>query len=197
MKSFRLAICFGLVCAIMLSMSRFDTLCDELRNNVFRLHILANSDSGEDQVLKLKVRDAVLNLSEDCFKNCSDSAQAINCAEMNIDKFKTAALNVIKENGYNYDVQIDIEPSYFENRRYDSFMLPAGEYMALNIKIGEAKGKNWWCVMFPQVCIGASKGIESGVSKESAELANKPDNYELRFKTVEIYEDIKKYFKKF
>ncbi len=195
-KNFRLAICFGLICAIMLSMSRFDTLCDELRNNVFRLHILANSNSNEDQALKLKVRDAVLRVSEDCFSQCKDSKQAINCANSNIDIFKEAALSVIKEDGYNYDVQIDIAPSYFENRRYDTFMLPAGEYMALNIKIGEAKGKNWWCVMFPAVCIGASAGIEEGVSKESAELANSPENYVFRFKTVEIYQDIKKYFKK-
>ena len=196
MKNFRLAICFGLICAIMLSMSRFDALCDELRHNVFRLHILANSDTSQDQSLKLKVRDAVLEVSQECFENCADSNQAIECALENITDFKEAALNVIKENGYDYDVQIDISPSYFENRRYENFMLPAGEYMALNIKIGEAKGKNWWCVMFPAVCIGAAKGIDQGVEKKSAELANNPENYVFRFKTVEIYEDIKKYFKK-
>ena len=196
MKNFRLAICFGLICAVMLSMSRFDALCDDLRSNVFRLHILANSNSNDDQALKLKVRDEVLKVSEECFKDCKNSEEAIKSAENNMLLFKQAAETVIKTSGYDYDVQIDIAPSYFENRRYDSFMLPAGEYMALNIKIGNANGKNWWCVMFPQVCIGASKGLSEGVLEESAELANSPQNYVFKFKTVEIYQEIKKIFKK-
>lgn len=196
MKKIRLSICFGLVCAIMLSFARFDALCDELRQNVFRLHIIANSDSAEDQALKLKVRDAVLKVSENSFTDCSDSDEAIDAASADLELFKQTALDVIRENGYDYDVQIDLSPSYFENRVYNDFTLPAGEYMALNIKIGEAVGKNWWCVMFPAVCIGASKSLEDGVNKQSADVAEQAENYVFRFKTVEIYEGLKNYFKK-
>lgn len=196
MKRIRLSICFGLICAITLSFARFDALCQDLRDNVFRLHIIANSNSTEDQALKLKVRDAILNVSEDIFLECADSEQAIISAQADIELLRQTAKNVIIENGFDYEVNIDISPSYFENREYDNFTLPAGEYMALNIKIGEAKGKNWWCVMFPAVCIGASCELNNGVNDKSAKVAEGAENYVFRFKTVEIYENLKKYFKK-
>ena len=195
MKRIRLAIVFGLICAIMLSLARFDVLCDDLRHNVFRLHILANSDSKEDQELKLMVRDAVLKISRDMFVNCENSQQAEQTAKNNLDVLKKEALKVIKENNFDYEVEITVGPAYFENRDYEDFTLPAGEYNALNIKIGEAKGKNWWCVMFPSVCIGASSKLSDAVNNESANIAERSNDYKIRFKTVEIYESIKKLLK--
>lgn len=196
MKNIRLAILFGLIAAILLSLSNFDARCQDLRENVFRLHIIANSDSDADQELKLKVRDAVLLISQEMYKDTNTTNQAINITNSNTDLILKTAKKVIKENGYNYEVKLNIGKAYFTNREYENFTLPAGEYNALNIIIGEGKGKNWWCVMFPAMCIGAATDFGDAVSNESEKIATNPQNYTFKFKTVEIYENLKKYFKK-
>ena len=196
MKNIRLAVIFGLISAILISISNFDAQCQDLRKNVFRLHIIANSNSEADQELKLKVRDAVLEISEEFYLNTKTTEQAIKITNENADLILKTAKEVIKENGFNYDVKLNIGKAYFNNREYEDFTLPAGEYNALNIVIGEGEGKNWWCVMFPAMCIGAATELDSAVSEYSAEIATNPQNYVFKFKTVEIYENLKKYFKK-
>lgn len=194
MKIINVSVCLGLVIAVLLSFARFDALCEDLRENVFRLHIKAASDSAEDQMLKLKVRDALLEYKGEEFTSCSDVNEAISLAEENSDEYKRIAEAVIKENGFDYSVQVNVGVSFFENREYDDFTLPAGSYEALNIIIGKGEGKNWWCVMFPAVCIGASGELSDSVNVESAEVAENSNKYKIRFKTVEIYEDLKKFF---
>lgn len=196
MKVVNVSVCFGLIFAIMLSLARFDALCQDMRDNVFRLHIIAASDSAEDQALKLKVRDAILESHGQVFTDCKDIDDAISVANDNTAEFLEIAKTVIEENGFDYNVTAQVDVSYFENREYDDFTLPAGNYEALNIIIGEGKGKNWWCVMFPAVCIGAAGELNDSVSNESAYVAEHRDKYEIRFKTVEIYEDLKKIFTK-
>ncbi len=196
MKNIRLAVLFGLIAAILLSLSNFDARCQDLRENVFRLHIIANSNNEADQELKLKVRDAILLISEDMYKKAETTNQAIDITNANTNLILKTAKQVIKDNGYNYDVKINVGKAYFTNREYEKFTLPAGEYNALNIIIGEGKGKNWWCVMFPAMCIGAASELNSAVSDVSAEIATNPNNYVFKFKTVEIYENIRNYFKK-
>ncbi len=196
MKILNVSVALGLIIAVMLSLARFDALCEDLRDNVFRLHIVAASDSEEDQALKLKVRDAILKDKGEDFTYCSDVKEAVALAQLNTDEYKKIAENVIKANGFDYKVQVNIGDCYFENREYDNFTLPAGSYEALNIVIDKGEGKNWWCVMFPAVCIGASGHLNDSVSESSAEVAEHSQKYEIRFKTVEIYEDIKKFFTK-
>ncbi len=196
MKNIRLAILFGLISAILISLSGFDVLCNDLRENVFRLHIIANSDSQEDQQLKLKVRDAVLKVSEELYVSTENTEDAIAITKANSDLILKTAEEVIKQNGYDYPVSVNVGKAYFKNREYEKFTLPAGEYNALNIVIGEGEGKNWWCVMFPAMCIGAASELNSAVNDNSAEIATNPNNYIFRFKTVEIYENIRNYFKK-
>ena len=95
----------------------------------------------------------------------------------------------------NYDAEIEIGKAFFDTRHYETFSLPAGEYEALNIKIGEAKGKNWWCVMYPSLCIASSGAVIGDVaSDESAQIAENPQKYIMRFKIVEVYEKLKKRF---
>ncbi|MEE0839555.1 MAG: stage II sporulation protein R [Acutalibacteraceae bacterium] len=196
MKKINLAICLGLIFAVVLNFARFDTLCNDLRHNVLRLHIVANSDSSQDQNLKLAVRDAILHAKGEAFGECENLDEAISFASNNAEEFKNIALSVIKENGYDYDVEVFVGDSYFGNREYDDFTLPAGTYESLNIRIGEANGKNWWCVCFPAVCIGAACDLRDGVSNDSAEIAEQSEKLEIKFKTVEIYEEIKKFFLK-
>ncbi|MBE6739060.1 MAG: hypothetical protein E7565_01940 [Ruminococcaceae bacterium] len=195
MRILKISIVFGLIISILMSMARFDALCSDLRKNIFRLHIKAASDSAPDQSLKLMVRDALLNEYGDDFINCSNKEEAINFATANIDNFRLTAEKIIKDNGFDYGVSVNVGENYFENREYDTFTLPAGDYESLNIIIDEGKGKNWWCVMFPAVCLGASCSLNDAVDDKSAGIAENSSDFKIRFKTVEIYEDFKKIFK--
>lgn len=166
---------------------------ESISQEVFRLHILANSDSDEDQSLKLKVRDKILAESEKLFINCNNLNDVINVSKNNIDYFEKLADECIKENGYNYKTKVYVDKEYFNTREYEKITLPSGEYNALKIEIGEAKGHNWWCVMFPAICLPAVSDdeINSILNEDEIELINSNNKYEIRFKIVEIYEKIK------
>ncbi len=166
---------------------------ERISDDVFRLHILANSDNEEDQQLKLKVRDAVLKKGQNVFTDCSSLEEIIASCESNIDLFEETATECIKENGYNYSVNAYVDKEYFNTREYEEITLPSGIYNALKIEIGEAKGHNWWCVMFPAICLSAVSDSEMNniLDEEEIDLINSDNKFELRFKIVEIYEKIK------
>ena len=199
-----IALAFALLVSVLLSFARFDALCQDLRTNVLRLHILANSDSDDDQELKLKVRDAVLKECGYVFKNNTSLEQAVSTARSNLDVFSSVAQKTITDNGYNYDVSVELCEDFFDTRVYDDFTLPAGIYEALKIKIGDAAGKNWWCVMFPSVCVYSASDTDNkqnnrldySTSKQSAYIAEHSEKYVVKFKIVEIYERVKNYFNK-
>lgn len=194
-KEIKFAVALALAVSILLSLSSFEARCEELRQNVFRLHIIANSNSEFDQALKLKVRDAVINETGDIYDRCLDLKSAKEAAIKNKERIYNAAKSVINDAGMDYEVEIEIGTAFFDTRHYETFSLPAGEYEALNIRIGEAKGKNWWCVMYPSLCIASSGAeITDVVSEDSAEIANNPQNYVMRFKIVEIYEKLRERF---
>ena len=189
---------FGLICAIMLSFARFDTRCDELRTSVLRLHILANSDTYEDQQLKLKVRDKILSVTGERLNNAQNLDEAIKIARSDLNIITDAAKEEIIAEGYDYSVTANIEKNFFENRDYGDFTLPAGVYNSLTVRIGNAQGHNWWCVVFPGVCLPAAKKttLKGAVSGESAKVAFGADKYKICFKTVEIYQKIRHKFSK-
>ena len=166
---------------------------ERISDDVFRLHILANSDNKEDQQLKLKVRDAVLKKGQNVFTDCSSLEEIIASCESNIDLFEETATECIKENGYNYSVNAYVDKEYFNTREYEEITLPSGIYNALKIEIGEAKGHNWRCVMFPAICLSAVSDSEMNniLDEEEIELINSDNKFEIRFKIVEIYEKIK------
>ncbi len=166
---------------------------DNISNDVFRLHILANSDTDEDQNLKLKVRDEVLKSGEKLFLNCNSLEEIISVSNNNVGYFKEVAENCVKENGYNYNVNVYVDKEYFNTRKYDKITLPSGIYNALKIEIGEARGHNWWCVMFPAICLSAvsDEEIYEILDEDEIKLINSNEKYEIRFKIVEIYAKIK------
>ena len=169
---------------------------ENIANEVFRLHILANSDSEEDQELKLKVRDAVLEESEKLFAS-SDSIEAtIELCKENIDVFQKAAEDCLRENDSSYEVNVYVDKEYFNTREYENITLPSGIYNALKIEIGEAQGQNWWCVMFPAICLPAATDdeINDYLDEDEQKLVYADSEYEIRFKIVEIYEKIKSKF---
>ena len=149
------------------ALSYVDAVSEDLSNSVFRLHVIANSDSKEDQDLKYKVRDAVLEYMNSISANCTSKDEVITLAYDYQDEFKEIAKKVIKENGYNYDVNISIGNFEFPTKHYGDISLPAGTYDALRIEIGEAQGQNWWCVMFPPLCfIDVTSGVVPDESKQ-------------------------------
>ncbi len=195
-KRIRLSLLFGLICAILLSMTQFNVLCDDLRENVLRLHIIANSDSEADQTLKLKIRDAILAEAGGLFLDTNELEKAEAKAQEHLGQFEEIANRVIIANGFDYKAQVSVGDCFFETRHYDTFSLPAGTYRSLIIKLGKAEGKNWWCVIFPSVCIPAAtdSSLRDSVSEESAQIAEQSDRYIVKFKTVEIYEKIRNWF---
>ncbi len=197
-KNIEFGILFGLVCAVLLSFARFETRCDELRQGVLRLHIVANSDSDTDQNLKLAVRDEILKNSTDIFKDCDSVDQAITTAGDNIEVIYAIANNVLKREGFTYKAKVSVGERYFDTRVYDDFTLPAGNYTSLIVDLGEAAGKNWWCVVFPCVCVPSAKNasLSDSVSSCAADTAENAPQYEIKFKTVELYEKFKNFFKK-
>lgn len=166
---------------------------ESISDSVFRLHILANSNAEYDQALKLKVRDAVLENSSEMFLDCKSLDEIIKKCSDNIEVFQTTAEQCIKENGYDYGVKVYVDKEYFNTREYETITLPSGVYNALKIEIGEAKGKNWWCVMFPAICLSGVSETEMNeyLTDDEAELINSNSDYEIRFKIVEVYEKLK------
>jgi stage II sporulation protein R len=181
------------MCALIISTAITPTIAmsENISSKVFRLHILANSDCSEDQALKLKVRDKILNLSKTLYNDCTSVDEAINISNDNIQLLKSTAQKVIAFYGYEYDTKVYVTKEYFNTREYDDFTLPAGIYDSLKIEIGEAKGKNWWCVMFPSVCLsGCTDDFNEVLTPEEQKLI-KSGKYVFKFKAVEIYEKIK------
>jgi len=163
---------------------------DELRGSVLRLHILANSDSEHDQQLKLMVRDRLLESG--LFESAESLSQAESIAEKKLDKITDIAERVLRENGCAHKVTAELADVDFGDRTYGDITMPAGRYRALRIKIGSAEGHNWWCVMYPPLCLPAACEAEDGAGEdESAAEANfdekeldilhKPRKYKVRF----------------
>ena len=183
------------LCAI----SYATTASSDIANSVFRLHVIANSDSDTDQNLKYKVRDALLEYMNNICKDCSSKNEAIELVELHQNEFKEVALDTIKKEGFNYDVKIEIGNFEFPTKQYGDISLPAGLYDALKVEIGEAKGRNWWCVMFPSLCfIDISSGIVPEESKEDLQNVLSDEEYSLisndndysikfKFKLLELF----------
>ena len=184
-----------LCCA--LNVASFATQCDSIRNKMLRMHVIANSDEAYDQELKFQVRDAVLLAGKEIFDGSITANEAQEKIIPHISYLEQVAKEVITDNGYNYDVKITVQREYFNTRVYDdSVTLPAGYYTAVKVIIGEGKGQNWWCVMFPPMCLPtvSSKGSTDDVlNAEENEIVTNGKNYKVRFKLIELYE---RYIKK-
>ena len=201
LRNFSLIVFLLFIYVFICAQNYVSAVSNNLSDAVFRLHVLANSDSAEDQALKLKVRDSLLNYMNDICSNCTTKEEAISLANENKKNFQQIAEQTISENGYNYPVKINIDNFYFPTKNYGDITLPAGFYDALRVEIGEAKGKNWWCVMFPSLCfIDVSSGIVDDSAKENLEKNLEEESYsiisdknnseiKLKFKLIELFEE--------
>ena len=185
------------ICAI----SYAQNISNDIADSVFRLHVIANSDSKEDQDLKYIVRDNLLSYMNKICSNCKTKQEAIDIVTENKDKFEEIAKSTIKEQGFSYDVRINIGNFEFPTKNYGDISLPAGLYDALRVEIGEAKGQNWWCVMFPPLCfVDVTSGVvpeeskevmEENLSEEEFALVSDSSNDELqfKFKLIEFFQE--------
>ncbi len=198
-KRTEISLLFGLLFAVALCFAGFEADCSVLRSGSFRLRVIAASDSAADQELKLKVRDEILKATAADFAACENAKQAKSTAQKNIARTKALARRVIEENGFSYGCTARVKRQFFSTCDYGDFTLPAGEYESLVVTLGKGEGHNWWCVLFPGVCVPAAAGkqsFEALFSDEAAAVACGQGNYTVRFKAAEIYEKIKEKCKK-
>ena len=190
-----------LIYTFMCAFSYVNAVSTNIQDSVFRLHVIANSDSEEDQNLKYIVRDKVLEYINNISSNQNSKEEIINLANEHIDEIQKIAENTIRENGYNYSVKLNIGNFSFPTKTYGDITFPTGFYDALKIEIGEAKGQNWWCVMFPPLCfVDVTNGVVPQESKEIMKENLSDEEYELvsennneinfKFKIVEMFQNI-------
>lgn len=189
-----ISILISLIIINSFSFLSFSKQCDDIRNKLLRMHVIANSDSDADQELKLKVRDALLIEGKEIFDGSVTADDATEKILPHLDRLKTSAKKVIMENGYDYDVKITVQKEYFKTRTYDNqITLPAGEYTAVKVVIGEGEGENWWCVMFPPMCLPAAKDeteISDVLNSKEMTIVNNGKRYSFRFKFLEFCEEL-------
>ena len=170
---------------------------DQLADKVVRLHILANSDSEEDQALKLRVRDRVLERATELLEQTGDRREAADVLQSHLPELERIAAEEISDCGYEYDVTAEVANTMFPTKEYDGFTLPAGEYLALRIIIGEGNGHNWWCVVFPPLCTTAAADVPASAlaagfdEEEVALVTEENEGYVLKFKAMEWWEAIR------
>ena len=201
LKKWELCLLFGLLCAmgagLWLEQERM-----ELSDRVIRLHVIANSDSGEDQALKLAVRDRVLEQAERLYPAKADLDTARTALEDGMSQLAAAGQKEVEAQGYDYPVTASITQCWFPTKEYDGFALPAGEYTALRVVIGEGKGQNWWCVMFPPLCFvdesvavvdaDGKEMLKENLSKEEYEALFANGNVETKSKVLEWIKEWKR-----
>ena len=163
---------------------------EHISNKVFRLHILANSDSTYDQNIKLMLKNYILENTQDIIGG-KTLDEAIENAKNNTKEITDMCNEYLKSKGFDYKVKVNVVKEYFKTRVYDDFTLPAGRYNSLKIEIGEGKGHNWWCIVFPSVCLSAcTESMGDYLTDDEMNLVS--NTYSPKFKIVEIYESAKK-----
>ncbi len=172
---------------------------DRLRSSMLRLHILADSDSSYDQWLKLKVRDEILRISSDVFGSVRSLEEAEETVSRNLGRLEDAAETVLRRYGCFEPVSAALETVDFDRRTYGDLTVPAGEYRALRLKIGSAEGHNWWCVMYPAMCIpvvyGADSDTETAMkyfNSRQLDIMKKPEKYRIRLAVWDKAKELKK-----
>lgn len=180
------------------SMLQFWQGCAGLRQDVLRLHILANSDTAEDQQLKLLVRDEVLAHWDSWLPEGGTKDDMMAYIDENIQNVEQIAAETLQKAGCDLPVKATLARSFFDTRVYEETVMPAGWYDALQITIGSGAGKNWWCVLYPPLCLPAAEGdaVLSLLSPEEQAVVTSPPRYQIRFLTVELVEELGRWLRR-
>lgn len=197
LKKIRISLAVGLTVAIVFSICSFAKTSGEIRSDVLRLHVIANSDSSVDQNLKLRVRDFVLQEGKSIFDGSVTVGNAVEKIKPQLNELEKSANEFVAQSGFDYKVKITLSKEYFTTRTYENVTLPAGKYLALRVVIGSGEGHNWWCVMFPPMCVPAANKndeIDKVFTDDEIRLVQSRPKYEPRFKIIEIYESVRERF---
>lgn len=179
---------------------RFD---NGLYDNVIRLHIPANSDSYEDQMQKMRVRDVVLPYVTQITSGTGNVEDAKCMIMENIDSLRCLVVEELQKSGYDYPVDVSFDREYYPVRYYESFIFPSGIYNSLKIVLGDGKGKNWWCVLYPSVCTSLASDVsadlkQAGITQDTADIiCDCSKSTEISFYFLELYQNLKQHFYKF
>ncbi|MBQ8732516.1 MAG: stage II sporulation protein R [Oscillospiraceae bacterium] len=192
MKRIELALIFGLLTALLFAdTAAFGKECQQISSEVLRLHIPANSDSEADQAVKLEIRDAILARTGELFYAAGTADQAAAIAEKELAEFERIANGILREKGFSYTARAEVCRMFFATRTYGELTMPAGQYQAVRITLGEGAGQNWWCVLFPPLCLpAATETPEDSFSREEQEILEREVRYEPRFAVVEWFEQL-------
>ena len=194
MKKKILAVCLAAAACVLLSTTiQTKSMQRNMAQKVLRFHVLANSDSREDQALKLKVRDQVGTLMAEKLKDADSLEESERIVKANLNLIENCAADVISAEGYAYPVSAALENCTFPEKTYGTYTFPGGVYEALRVVIGSGEGHNWWCVMYPPICVSAATGhkeLSDVLDQEQQEIVTQPQKYEVRLKIVEIIESI-------
>ena len=200
-----IAVIAAMTVCINAEVNKIDRASEDYKEKLIRFHVIANSDNNEDQELKLKVRDNIISYLKPKLENSDSISESEEIIKSEYENLYKISRETVKENGYDYDISVGIEYSNFPTKQYSNVVLPAGEYKALKVIIGEGKGKNWWCVMFPPLCfVDEENGIideetdsklQSVLDEEEYELITSENKTEvntvkLKFKIVEVVKSI-------
>ncbi len=192
----------GLLCILLVGLCFWlDQTQNDLADKMLRLHVLANSDTAEDQALKLQVRDGLLAQVQPWLEQEENIGGVKESLRSHVPELTAQAEQIVKAAGYDYPVRVAVEESWFPTRDYDGFALPAGHYEALRVLIGEGAGQNWWCVVFPPLCLSASTetitqnaeaaGLED---QEVFLILEDEEEYVIKFRAIELWEKLKHVF---
>ncbi|BED93023.1 MAG: stage II sporulation protein R [Candidatus Paraimprobicoccus trichonymphae] len=185
----------GFVISILLVFIGFSRDCDNISKSILRLHIIANSNNEEDQNLKLKIRDKILEESSNYFsESVNDLVSAEKAIENNISNLKNSIEIEVLRHGFDQSVKIEIKNMYFNTCKYNDIILPAGFYDAIRITLGKGSGRNWFCVMFPAICISFSSqksNMESILTFKELNIVKNKGRFKIKFKIIEIFISIK------
>ena len=196
-KIFLISLIIGFVLYFAFSITYFSSVSGEIRENVVRLHILADSNSKIDQEVKLKVRDALLEKNTQLLSNKVTPENAEEYFKQSKDELEKCANEVLKENGFDYTAKITLGKEYYTTRVYEDLTFPAGTYTSIKVVLGSGEGKNWWCVMFPPLCVPVATGgvetddgvaLEEYLDENGKRIVESNGKFKVGFKIVEIYE---------
>ena len=191
MKILFKSILASLVIVTVFSFLPFERQCRNINNDVLRIHILADSDSESDQKLKLMVRDAILEYTDSLYDSVNSKDEAVKLTEDNLTGIIDTAEATLRKQGDSKNVTAEIVEMDFNTRFYEDITMPSGNYTALRIKIGSGKGKNWWCVMYPSLCLYSSSdtnNLEQKLNAEEYEVVSDRPKYEFKFKLLEYFD---------
>lgn len=189
-----IALIIGLVLSLFAAYFNVCTSSEDISTKILRLHIIANSDAPYDQNLKLKVRDEILKDFD--FNGLGSLAAAKESVLKQLPAIENTAQKVVEDEGYNYTVKASLTDMFFDTKQYDQFIMPAGNYNALRITIGNAQGHNWWCVLYPPLCVNAAQPreqLEGILNEDEQTLVENNEQYDVRFAVIEIFEKIKNF----